>query len=371
VVGDGELFTVTYGTEVGAYSVYSPLNVAVNSFKYSSFMDKLVDVAVIKKGVVSHNNDTAGYLCTYDYNVYLEPSANPVFAGDTVYVNVMLAGGINYTGMAADVTFDSSLLQLTGYQGLKGFISSCAPMGNGTVRLSVIPGMNMVYGETCQPDVQLVTLKFTALDNFSWIYEDAILGVNAIKVNPPAGYLQTRTAPGKDVHITIVKKGAYAINFLGMSDVQVSYFSNGVWNDVNGLVNERAAFVLPAADVPIDGNGIIFSVAKKTAAPDDGHAYTFPEMPYDSNGVILDVPVSFISVKVNSTGELGLWDTGVDAALGTPVYTPGWVYPYATVFSTTTTTFPIFDNGDTFEVRFKVGNTETTVPVTAGAAITI
>jgi hypothetical protein len=302
-------------------------------------MDKLVDVAVVKKGVVSHNNDTAGYLCTYDYNVYLEPSANPIFAGDTLYVNVMLVGGINYTSMAADVTFTASQLKYEGYENLKGFIAVCGTVGNGTVRLTSVPGTDMVYGTTCQPDVQIVTLKFTVLDNFSGVSAETILGVNAIKVNPPAGYLGTRTAPGKDVPITIVKKGAYAIKFMDISDVEVSYFSNGEWHYLPDLYRDEAAFVIPSTDVPTDGNGIIFSVAKKTAAPLDGHAYTFDERPYETDGVILTVPTSTISVKVNSNGKLALWDTGL-------------VFGYPFVYGTTTTIFPIFDNGHTFEVRF-------------------
>jgi hypothetical protein len=259
----------------------------------------------------------------------------------------MLVGGINYTSMAADVTFDDSLLQYEGYEDMRGFIAVCGPVGSGTVRLTSVPGTDMVYGTACQPEVRIVTLKFTVSDNFNGVSAETILGVNAIKVNPPAGYLGTRTAPGKGIKITIAEEGVYVIEFANMSDVEVSYFSNGALHIVPGRFYEKAVFAILPENVPTDGKGIIFSVAKKTAEPADGHAYTFAERPYETAGDILIVPTSTISVKVNSNGQLGLWDMG-QAGL----YEPGWVFGYPFVFSTTTTIFPIFDNGDTFEVRF-------------------
>jgi predicted acyl esterase len=191
VVGDGELFTVTYTADADAYSVYTPLNVKVNSLKYASLIDKLVDVKATVK---------AGALSTCDYNVYMVARPAAVKPGETLFVDVMLRGGVNYTSITADINYDASLLKAEGFEGMNGFITGCAPVGPGKIGVRCIPGMDMILGTSCNPAKTIVTLKFSAL---TIINVESALSLSSIAVNAPAGYLGMQTAPAQDITVDL------------------------------------------------------------------------------------------------------------------------------------------------------------------------
>ena len=141
----------------------------------------------------------------FNYNVYLKPTKTWLNGGDTLYVDVMLAGNINYTQIMAEVTFESGLLQFAGYENLNGWVAACSLAGSGKVTLRSVPSSNMTLGASCSTAVRLVTLKFTAKDGFAAYGLDTRLAIGSIMVSPPAGYIGATTAPGETVAITLYK----------------------------------------------------------------------------------------------------------------------------------------------------------------------
>jgi ABC-type cobalamin transport system permease subunit len=140
-----------------------------------------------------------------NYNVYLTPQKTNLTVGETLYVDVVLVGNINYTQMAADIGYDASLLKFAGYEGLQGFISACGPVGDKIIGLRSVPTSNMILGASCSSAVTIVTLKFTVTDSFAGESISTKLSVSSAIVNPPAGYLGTTTAPGQDWNFTLNK----------------------------------------------------------------------------------------------------------------------------------------------------------------------
>jgi hypothetical protein len=360
IIGDGELFTVTYKVDEAApYEYYSALDVTVNSLKF----DKLVDVAaIIKKGALK----------TYTYHIYLKPRQDTVFIGDTLYVDLMLAGGVNYTQVMANLSYDPALLRYTGYEQLSGVLAACASAGNGSINLRSVPTTNTILGASCSPDIKIVTLKFKALDNFSGRSIETGVGFNTATVNPPANYVGANLYIGKTAPITIVIPGGYTIHFneldawgdmILVPDVTVSYYSNGSWHYVSGIFNDGVAeFVILDADIPKDGNGIIYRVTKGGM---NGHSYTFPQMEYKPAGDTLYVPLNIITVRVSgtSTGETYLTDNGY------------LVYDHVTISNGSGTRliaeFVVFDNANTFEAWFSKDSrvTYTSQNALAGATV--
>ena len=124
---------------------------------------------------------------------------------DTLYVDVMLTGNMNYTQLLAEIAFDSDLLKYEGYENLNGWVASCAPAAAGKILLRSVPSSNMMIGTPCSPAVRVVTLKFTVKDGFAGEAVDTNLSFSSITVSPPGGVVGVTTAPGKVVSIKVQK----------------------------------------------------------------------------------------------------------------------------------------------------------------------
>ena len=191
IVGDGQLFTVIYQVKDDAPTVFSaPLDVNVAAAKYASFLDKEVDVEVIV---------AAGLLTPYNFNVYVK--ADKV-AGDTVFVDVMLGGNLNYTQVLASIAYDADVLEYAGYTNLTGLAAEIKKTDDGTISLRSVPTLNMLLGASCLNPVKLVTLQFTVKAAEEDI--DATVGIAARTVYPAAGVSVFTTSPGKDIAIPII-----------------------------------------------------------------------------------------------------------------------------------------------------------------------
>ncbi|MCL1974752.1 MAG: cohesin domain-containing protein, partial [Firmicutes bacterium] len=139
----------------------------------------------------------------YDYRAYLNPQTNGLAVGETFYVDVMLSGYINYTQLSTEIAYDPSLLKYEGYADLKGLVAAVSPLNGNKISIRSIPSLNMIYGEPCSPDVKIVTLKFTALSDFSEDKTTSSLSFASLLINPPAGFIGASTAPGATLPLTI------------------------------------------------------------------------------------------------------------------------------------------------------------------------
>ncbi|MCL2496156.1 MAG: cohesin domain-containing protein, partial [Clostridiales bacterium] len=194
ILGDGDLFTVTY--KIGADAAYTfsaPLNVNVIEAKYNSLLEKLADVDVVVK---------AGAISPYNFNVYLQTPPGSYKTGDTVLVDIMLGGNLNYTQVNAAIAYDADLLEYAGYTYLAGLVAEVKKDGNGNIALRNVPSLNMFLGASCLNPVKLATLKFTVKYTEEDI--DTALGLASKTVNPVAGISAYTTAPAKSVDLLIL-----------------------------------------------------------------------------------------------------------------------------------------------------------------------
>jgi hypothetical protein len=160
-------------------------------------------------------------LILYNYKVYLAPQQTSAVVGSTLLVDLMLQGDINYSQIAAEITYDNKLLQFAGHQDLRGWAAAVTTPATGIVAVRSVPFMNMVVGEPCLNDVKIVTLKFTVLGNFLGNSIDTKICFASAVVSPPGGVTGTGVYPTKCVTITLRDPNILPI--------KVSY--EGKWQD--------------------------------------------------------------------------------------------------------------------------------------------
>jgi hypothetical protein len=141
----------------------------------------------------------------YNYNVYLEPAKNSLRAGDTLHIDVLLTGSLNYTQMASEIAYDTDLLEFAGYENLQGWAASATEPTPGKVAVRSVPGMNMIAGAPCSTAIRIVTLRFTVKDSFDGDSVNTGLSFASVLVSPPGGVVGTTTAPGKAVTLSLQK----------------------------------------------------------------------------------------------------------------------------------------------------------------------
>ncbi|MCL1976282.1 MAG: InlB B-repeat-containing protein [Firmicutes bacterium] len=143
----------------------------------------------------------------YNYTVSLISSKTNIFAGETFQVDVMLSGDINYTQLAAELAYDANLLTYVGYSDLKGLVAAVSMLAPNKVSVRSIPSLNMIFGESCTPDVKIVTLNFMANTDLLAKETAAGLAFAQAVVNPPAGFIGALTEPCEEVSFTLYKIG--------------------------------------------------------------------------------------------------------------------------------------------------------------------
>ncbi|MDR0295498.1 MAG: hypothetical protein LBH91_04815 [Prevotellaceae bacterium] len=161
---------------------------------------------IIKEVVI---NETKDYPSVeppqqHNYIVSLAPDQTTIYASDTLYVDVMLCGNINYTQLATEIVYDNNLLTFAGYENLEGWAAACIPVAANKVAIRSVPAMNMVTGAPCSTSVRVVTLKFTVKEGLSGKSAAANFSFASILVSPPAGITKFTTAPGTALNISII-----------------------------------------------------------------------------------------------------------------------------------------------------------------------
>jgi uncharacterized repeat protein (TIGR02543 family) len=141
----------------------------------------------------------------YDYIVYLKADKTTIPAGEPLLVDVMLVGIRNYTQLAAEIAYDTDLLEFDGYLNLSGWAASVTnPVAN-KVAVRSVPGMNMVVGAPCLDDVTIVTLKFKVKDGFAGNSISTNLSFASALVSPAGGVTGTLVEPSRPLSFTLQK----------------------------------------------------------------------------------------------------------------------------------------------------------------------
>jgi hypothetical protein len=141
----------------------------------------------------------------HNYRVYLSSAATSLNIGETLYVDVMLAGNINYTQIAAEVAYDTGLLELTGYHELRGWAASVTRSAAGKVAVRSIPSMNMVVGTACSDDIMIARLEFMVNKGFAGESVETEISIAAASVSPPGGVVGATVGTGQAVDFTVTK----------------------------------------------------------------------------------------------------------------------------------------------------------------------
>jgi uncharacterized repeat protein (TIGR02543 family) len=131
------------------------------------------------------------------YKVYLESKATSLNPGDTLLVDVMLDGGLNYTQIEADIVYDTNLLEYAGYQNLRGWAAFVTPVAPNKISVLSMPSINVIVGEPSYG--MIVTLKFTAKGAIEGDIVGTIVNLASGFACPPAGVWGTTTIPGKAI----------------------------------------------------------------------------------------------------------------------------------------------------------------------------
>jgi len=138
-----------------------------------------------------------------DFMIYMETEQSDLAVGDTLYMDVMLSGLLNYTQVNASIAFDSGLLEFAGYENLSGVVAEVKQVGGDTVSVRSVPSLNMFSGASCATPVRVVTLKFKIKEGFEDenIYSD--IGFAGVTVSPVAGVYNYLTETGLPVPINM------------------------------------------------------------------------------------------------------------------------------------------------------------------------
>jgi hypothetical protein len=137
-----------------------------------------------------------------NFTVYLKPAQTTLEAGDTLLLDVMLTGDKYYSQAAAEISYDSALLEFDGYGDLAGWAASVTQPASGKIAVRSVPGMNMVVGAPCGPEVKLVTLKFKLTGAITGGNLDTTFNFASAAVSPAGGVTGAIAIPGRPVTVS-------------------------------------------------------------------------------------------------------------------------------------------------------------------------
>ncbi|MCL1975093.1 MAG: hypothetical protein FWG61_02885, partial [Firmicutes bacterium] len=118
-----------------------------------------------------------------------------------------------------------------------------------------VPSLNMIYGESCNPAVKIVTLKFTVKTDVEGYLNDALLSFTLAIVNPSVGFVGALTEPCAPLALAVYKVGTEAmqknlVNFPTMYNVNTGRLQP-IFNN-NNVIQEQVWIEVPV-DTDLDG----------------------------------------------------------------------------------------------------------------------
>ncbi|MCL1816625.1 MAG: cohesin domain-containing protein, partial [Clostridiales bacterium] len=138
-----------------------------------------------------------------NYTVYMEPDTTTLAAGESVLVDVIIEGDVNYTLLTAEIAYNNELLQFNSYTYLRGWIAAVSTSTSGTVTVQTMPTMNSVVGESCAGGVKVATLKFTLKEGLSAEETITALSFNSLFVGQAGNINGAVFVPGAPVTLTL------------------------------------------------------------------------------------------------------------------------------------------------------------------------
>ena len=154
---------------------------------------------------ISEVAEVTVYINSYNFRLYMESAQNSFNDGDTIYVDLMLKGDINYTQINATIAYDAGLLEYAGHANLGGVIGEIKKDGADKINIRSVPTLSMVTGAPCITPVKVATFKFTVKGAFTAESVNSDFTFAAIAVTPKAGVTGATTAPGNTLSVTVQK----------------------------------------------------------------------------------------------------------------------------------------------------------------------
>ncbi|MCL2766479.1 MAG: cohesin domain-containing protein [Peptococcaceae bacterium] len=202
VYGDVVICEFEFEIREGAAAGATPLTLKPSNSYILSASGKNVYPAI---NVGEITIEAPGEIISYNFRTYMEAAQTNIKAGDTLSVDVMLTGDLNYTQFNTAIAYDAGLLEFAGYANLGGLVAEVKKDGADKISVRSVASMNMMAGAPCVTPVRVVTLKFTVKDTFTAESIATDLSFVSIAVTSAAGVTGTTTAPGKALSVMLVR----------------------------------------------------------------------------------------------------------------------------------------------------------------------
>ena len=144
-------------------------------------------------------------LVSYNYEVYLHTTQTSYSPGDTILVDVMLQGDINFTLAETKIAYDMELLEYAGYENLSGWMNQVSRGDPNLVTLRNVPHINMNTGASCITPVKLITLKFKVKDTLLANFTETTLSFETAHVYSTPETAEPATASGEALTLALHK----------------------------------------------------------------------------------------------------------------------------------------------------------------------
>ena len=139
----------------------------------------------------------------YNFTVYFNSPPTPYSPGDTVYVDILLEGDLNFTMAEVSAAYDTDLLEYLGYENVSGWMNQIYREGSDLITVRNLPTSNLNAGAPCTEPVRLLTLKFKVKNTLPEDEVKTDVSFAAINVYPTPNITDATTAPGKSLTITL------------------------------------------------------------------------------------------------------------------------------------------------------------------------
>ena len=144
----------------------------------------------------------------YNFHAYLKPSKTSLIPNNTISVDLMLIGDINFTQIATEIAYDSALLEYTGYTYLTGWAASISEVMQGKVAVRSMPSQNMVVGASCSDGIRIAALQFKVKDSIGEEGNITELSLPMLMVVPAGTIREFSTAADTPVRLYLYQEMA-------------------------------------------------------------------------------------------------------------------------------------------------------------------
>ena len=142
----------------------------------------------------------------YNFLLYLQTAKTDYNTGDTIRVDVMLSGDLNYVMAESEIAYDTSLLEYVGYDNSSGWMGQFYKGDSNFVTTRNIASADLNVGLPCETPQRLVTLNFRVKNDLPAASVAADLSFNSILVAAPPDIPEPAVSPGAALNLTFHKR---------------------------------------------------------------------------------------------------------------------------------------------------------------------